>query len=212
MGFFAFYAEVLQRSFLEALNLAKTLIFLAIVLVAILGLWWRGILTLHTHLKNGLVTAAVLIGLIIVEVPFVVYTMWKEENTARLSAECKLAAISNETMLHRELVKTKLQDFYVRAQDLFKESVTQETFQDWVERFNAFTKDAFVWVTNTMGPRAAAKLQDMNGFSYSYKPRSVNDAHENGLNWLNKESQNLVTLMDDPNWDSFKPNISSDCH
>jgi len=212
MGFLGFYWEVLQRSFFEALSLAKTVLFLAVVVVAILGLWWRGILTLHAHLKNGLVAAAVLMGLVLVEVPIVVYTMWKEENTARLNAECKLAAISDGTAQHRELVEDTLQKFYIRAQGLLHEKIAKEGFEDWAKRDNALTTEMIPWVTNNMGLKAAAKLQDMNGSSYDFQPIAVNEVHVGALNWLNKASQNLVALMDDTSSDSFKPNIANNCH
>ena len=212
MGFFGFYGEVLQRSFFEAVSLAKTLIFLAVVAVAILGLWWRGIIPLHSRLTSGLVAAAVLIAAVLIEVPFVVYNMWKEENIARLIAECKIDAISGQTAKHREIVRETLQNFYVRAQSLLKEKITKEGFQDWVEADNDLIKEMVPWVTNTMGPKAASKLQDMNGPSYDFAPIAISEVHVGALNWLNKASQNLVTLMDDPNWDSFKPNISNDCH
>lgn len=87
MGFLGFYGEVLHRSFFEAIGIAKTLIYLAVVVVAILGLWWRGLIPLHGRVTSGLMGAAVLIAAILVEVPLVVYNMWKEENTARLTAE-----------------------------------------------------------------------------------------------------------------------------
>jgi hypothetical protein len=212
MGFFGFYGEVLQRSFFEALSLAKTLIFLAVVVVAILGLWWRGIIPLHSRITSGLVGAAVLIAAILIEVPFVVYNMWKEENIARLTAECKLSATSDQSGKHRELVRETLQTFYARAQSLLKAKINKEGFQKWATKYNELTNEMVPWITNTMGPGAASKLQDMNGPSYDYAPIAVNEVHVDVLNWLNKASQNLITLMDDPKWDSFKPNISTDCH
>jgi len=212
MVFFVFYGEVLQRSFFEAISLAKTLIFLAVVAVAILGLRWRGISVLHSRITSGLVAAAVLISAILIEVPFVVYDMWKEENAARLTAECKLDAISDQTAKHRELVKETLQKFYVRAQSLLHEQITKERFDDWAKRYSDFTNEMIPLVTKLMGPQAVAKLQDMNGPGYDFAPMAVSETHVGALNWLNKASQNILTLMNDPSWDSFKPDISKVCH
>jgi hypothetical protein len=103
MGFFGFYEEVFQRSFFEALSLAKTFIFLAVVAVAILGLRWQKILTWHSRITSGLVAAAALISTILIEVPFVVYSMWKEEDTSKLTANDKAEQKS------KELVEVKTQ-------------------------------------------------------------------------------------------------------
>ena len=140
MGFWAFWEAVFQRAISESLTLAQTVVFCLVLLVGFLRSQRRQ-QALHVWVTGGRVAIVVMIGLLIVRIPVAIYALWDDEHTARLSAECKLHAISNETTKHRDLVKSGLQGFYVQAKNLQTEKITIEGLPDWVSREARFAHD-----------------------------------------------------------------------
>jgi hypothetical protein len=95
---------------------------------------------------------------------------------------------------------------------LLHKRITPDEFPSWANDDRIYTDTLLEWVRKNMGDAALSKLSDMNGNAYDFAGFAVSPVHEAALNWLNMASQNLVTLIKEPIWDSFAPVVSNECH
>jgi len=139
------------------------------------------------------------------------FLAWKDENAAKLHAECLLSHAQNAKEIRKRFVSQHLQSFLVRVTAL-RRHVDAAEFPAWIKENQTLGEEMFAWVKSNMGEGAAAKLIDMNGQTYDFAPLGpVNADNLNILNGLNKIAGNLGTLQREPEWDTFQPPTATDC-
>jgi hypothetical protein len=121
------------------------------------------------------------IAVLVVTVFVACYLTWFDEHQKRVSIECRLSVYQSAQNARRSFVQTELQKFYSDAQTLLHKRITPDEFPRWANDDRS-------------------KLSDMNGNAYDFAGFAVSPVHEAALNWLNKASQNLATLIKEPIW------------
>jgi hypothetical protein len=134
------------------------------------------------------------------------YLSWLDEHESRVKVATQIALFNNSVVQRRLFVGDALSTFYIEAQALYHEKITEGDFPDWARREGQFADRAKSWIQENMGRAALMKFQDMDGPSYAFAS-TAGDQHSDALNWLNRVSANLQALMHDPTWDAEAPKL-----
>jgi hypothetical protein len=139
------------------------------------------------------------------------YQAWDDERRQKETAECRLERVQSAREQRRAFILQNLRPFYAKAQELLHRRISTADLASWSAETDTFQTTMTDWIRTNMGEPAVAKLNDMSGPSYFFSQVEVNEVHGSALNWLNKASGNLTSLMQQSDWDQFAPPIPRDC-
>ncbi|HLL26339.1 MAG TPA: hypothetical protein VKT73_01635 [Xanthobacteraceae bacterium] len=212
MGMLEFYSTALVRAFLESVSLSQAAVFLAVAAVGLFGNRLRDSAAAHAGITSGKTALVILVALLCARFPFAIYSLWDDEHSGRLRAECLLAQANDGQSQRKAFIGQNLQGFYAKTQELMHRKITPDQFPAWAVEEGRLASEMAGWVNSNMGAPAVARLQDMDGPSYDFSGMpSISAEYVGALNWLNKVSANLQILQRQPEWDSFKTTTALKC-
>jgi hypothetical protein len=138
------------------------------------------------------------------------YFAWDDQYIRRMNAECQVNRMYGARDQRREFIRRNLTPFYSKAQELFQRRIILNDYDSWQEELIKFENEMENWIKLDMGDLALIKMKDITGQQNKY-PHAVNDTHNLNLLALNIISNNLILLIQQPEWDQFTPNAPHDC-